>query len=63
VPEHHLQDQARVRLSAWPPVATLATTMLYASITLPIMPPELLAAAVRTGDPPICRAVTRSGHR
>src|SRR5215207_7156272 len=45
-------------LSAWPPVATLATTMLCASIILPITPPELLDAAVRIGDKPSCSAET-----
>jgi hypothetical protein len=31
-------------------VATLATTMLWASIILPITPPALFAEAVRTGE-------------
>ena len=55
VPEDVAQDRARWRVR---PVATLATTMLWASIILPITPPELLAAAVRTGETPICSAVT-----
>ena len=38
-------------------VAVLATTMLWASIILPITPPELLAAAIRTGLKPSCIAV------
>jgi len=45
-------------LSFWPPVATAATTMLCASIILPMTPPELLAAAVRMGEMSSCWAVT-----
>ena len=47
-----------VGLSGCPPVATLATTMLWASIILPMTPPELLAAHVRRGERPSCSAVT-----
>jgi hypothetical protein len=43
-------------LPCWP-VATPATTMLCASIILPITPPALLAAAASTGATPTCRAV------
>src|SRR6266545_8035235 len=42
---------------SWP-VATPATTMLCASIILPITPPELFAAAARIGFMPICWALT-----
>ena len=46
---------------SWPyqRVAVLATTMLCASIILPITPPELLAAAIRVGLRPSCSAVMR----
>src|SRR5580704_19679855 len=37
-------------------VAVLATTMLCASTILPITPPALLAALIRTGESPICCA-------
>jgi hypothetical protein len=45
-------------LSGRPPVATLSTTMLWASIIFPITPPELLDAVVRIGESISCRAVT-----
>jgi len=38
--------------------AVEATTMLWASIILPITPPALLAEVMSTGDMPICSAVT-----
>ncbi len=38
-------------------VAVLATTMLCASIILPITPPELFAAAMSSGLTPTCCAV------
>src|SRR5581483_11392935 len=37
-------------------VAVLATTMLWASIILPITPPQLFAAPISTGETPICCA-------
>src|SRR5437763_16050574 len=37
-------------------VAVLATTMLWASIILPITPPQLFAAAINVGDSPTCVA-------
>src|ERR1035438_6117280 len=37
-------------------VAVLATTMLCASIILPITPPQLFAAAINVGDTPTCSA-------
>src|ERR1017187_5758173 len=43
-------------LPSWP-VATPATTMLCASIILPMTPPALLAAAASNGDKPTRRAV------
>ena len=44
---------------SWPNqfVAVEATTMLWASIILPITPPELFAAAISTGDRPSCSAL------
>src|SRR5574340_1218465 len=39
-------------------VAVEATTMDWASIILPITPPELLAAPMRLGDRPSCSAAT-----
>ena len=39
-------------------VEVLATTMLWASIILPITPPALLAEAMSTGLRPSCSAVT-----
>src|SRR5688572_23129807 len=44
--------------SLTPPVAVWATTMLWASIILPMTPPELLLAQVRMGEIPVCSAVT-----
>ena len=44
---------------AVPLVAVLATTMDWASIILPITPPELLAAAINVGDTWICSALMR----
>src|SRR5271166_3230297 len=43
---------------SWPYqlVAVLATTMLCASIILPMTPPQLLAADISTGDTPTCCA-------
>ena len=52
--EHVAQD---VALVPEPLVAVEATTMLCASIILPITPPELLADAISTGLRPICSAV------
>jgi len=40
-------------------VATAATTMLWASIILPITPPVLLLATINTGFKPSCSAVIR----
>src|ERR1700734_4133944 len=37
-------------------VAVLATTMLCASIILPMTPPQLLAADISTGETPTCCA-------
>lgn len=37
-------------------VAVLATTMLCASIILPITPPQQFAAAIKLADTPICSA-------
>ena len=37
-------------------VAVLATTMLWASIILPMTPPQLLAAAIKMSETPTCRA-------
>src|SRR5271169_5554915 len=37
-------------------VAVLATTMLCASIILPMTPPQLLAEAIRMGETPTCCA-------
>src|SRR5437762_6988773 len=39
-------------------VAVDATTMLCASIILPMTPPELLEAAISTGESPSCSADT-----
>ena len=39
-------------------VEMLATTMLWASIILPITPPVVLADAIRIGFSPSCSAVT-----
>ena len=43
---------------SWPyhSVAVLATTMLCASIILPMTPPVLLAAAISMGETPTCCA-------
>jgi hypothetical protein len=41
------------------PVAVAETTMLWASIILPITPPVLLAVQIRSGSRPSCSAVTR----
>ena len=49
----------RRMLPSWPyqRVAVEATTMLCASIILPMTPPELLAAAIRIGLRPSCCAL------
>src|SRR6478736_3221458 len=53
-----LNTKRRIEPS-WPNqlVAVEATTIDWASIILPITPPEELAAAIRTGDRPNCSDV------
>ena len=51
VPEDRLEDRRFLALLC---VATLATTMLWASIILPMTPPVLFAAAISTGLRPSC---------
>src|SRR3982074_2201492 len=53
------QNTKRRIVPSWPNqfVAVEATTMDWASIILPITPPEELAALIRTGEMPNCSAV------
>ncbi len=54
-----MPEDVAQNVAFWPYqlVAVPATTMLCASIILPITPPALLAAAIRTGSGRVCRAV------
>ena len=57
VPEYGAENRAASDCRC-PPVATPATTMLCASIILPMTPPVLFAAAISIGERPSCCAVT-----
>ena len=54
MPEDESEDASF--LPDWP-VDAVATTMLWASIILPMTPPVLLAVAIRIGLNPSCCAV------
>src|ERR1700742_2182691 len=53
------QNTKRKMVPSWPNqlVAVDATTIDWASIILPMTPPDELAAAIRTGESPSCSEV------
>ena len=55
----HAEGAAPFAQRVGAPVAALATTMLWASIILPMTPPELLAAAMSVGSTPTWLAVDK----